>query len=378
MDGLAAGADPNARFGSGRTFLEPATDRETRCMIRTVVVGHGLAGRAFHCPLIRRQRELSLHGIVARDPNTRAGAVALWNVKGYASLDEALEDRDIQLVVIATPHDTHAALAIRALNAGRHCVVDKVMALSTTEADAMIAARDRSGRMLSVFHNRRWDWDYVTIRDLLARGSIGRPLLIESSVCRHSIPRSWRGRAAEAGTILHDWGAHLVDHALQLGLGPCRRLAAWVLEAPWAGIDSGGHGRIVMEFGRAIFQAETSRVCRIDRPRWWIVGTDGGFLKYGVDPQEDALRAGDIDQANEPESHLGILRTEGKQGEIVETRIPSIRAHWDGYYANIAGHLLRDEPLAVTAEAAREVVRVLEAAVLSARDHAFVEGPWGG
>jgi hypothetical protein len=135
-------------------------------MIQTMVVGHGLAGRVFHCPLIRRQPDLNLHGIVARDPTVRAEAVELWQVRGYASLDEALDDPKIQLVVIATPHNTHAELAVRALEAGRHCVVDKVMALTTEQADAMIAARDRSGRMLSVFHNRRWDWDFVTIMAL--------------------------------------------------------------------------------------------------------------------------------------------------------------------------------------------------------------------
>lgn len=171
--------------------------------------------------------------------------------------------------------------------------------------------------------------------------------------------------------------AHLVDHALQLGLGPCRRLAAWVLEGPWEGIDSGGHGRIVMEFDGTLFQAETSRVCRIDRPRWWIVGSAGGFVKFGIDPQEDAMRNGDIDAAREPESHQGILRTADPSGEVVETRIPSVRGHWDRYYANIAGHLLHGEPLAVTAEEAREVVRVLEAAVRSVRDHTMVEGTWG-
>jgi scyllo-inositol 2-dehydrogenase (NADP+) len=346
-------------------------------MIQTVVVGYGLAGRAFHCPLIRRQKALHLRGIVARDPQVRAEGVALWGVRGYASLDEALDDPVVQLVVIATPHNTHAELAVRTLEAGRHCVVDKVMALTTAEADTMIAARDRSGRMLSVFHNRRWDWDFVTIKEVLAQGLLGSPLLIESSVCRHSPPRSWRGRSAQAGTILHDWGAHLVDHALELGLGPCRRLAAWVLESPWEGIDSGGHGRIVMEFDGTIFQAETSRVCRIDRPRWWIVGTEGGFVKSGIDPQEDALRAGDIDGARETESDEGILSRATEAGEVVQSRIPSIRAHWDSYYASIAGHLVHGEPLAVTAEQAREVVRVLEAAVRSSRGHEVVEGPWG-
>ena len=176
-------------------------------MINTVVVGHGLAGRAFHCPLIRRQPDLHLHGIVARDPAVRAEAVALWG-RGRARLSRAdarVADPAVDLIVIATPHDTHADLAVRALDAGKHCVVDKVMALTTAEADRMIAARDRSGRMLSVFHNRRWDWDYVTVKNLLDESAIGRPMLFESSVCRYAPPRGWRGHTDAAGTILHDW-----------------------------------------------------------------------------------------------------------------------------------------------------------------------------
>lgn len=345
-------------------------------MISTIVVGHGLAGRAFHCPLIRRQAGLRLHGIVARDPKTRAEAVAAWNVRGFAHLDEALADPETDLVVIATPHDSHAALAVRALEAGKHCVVDKVMALSTAEADRMIAARDASGRMLSVFQNRRWDWDYLTLKDVLARGRIGRPLLFESSVCRYASPRSWRGKAIAAGTILHDWGAHLIDQALSLGLGPCRRLSAWVTPAPWPGVDSGGHGRIVLEFDDVLFQVETSRICRLDRPRWWVVGTDGGYVKYGVDPQEEALRDGDLDRASEAPGNLGLLRTES-EGKVVETHVATVRGSWDSFYANIADHLDGRAPLAVTAEEAREVVRVLDAAGRSSDEHAAVEGPWG-
>jgi scyllo-inositol 2-dehydrogenase (NADP+) len=348
-------------------------------MIKTVVVGHGLAGRSFHGPLIRRQPGLTLHGIVARDPQVRAEALDFWGgeVRGYAHLDEALADPAVALVVIATPHDSHAELAVRALEASRHCVVDKVMALSTAEADRMMAARDRSGCMLSVFHNRRWDWDYLTVQALLAKGSIGRPLLFESSVCRFAAPRGWRGHAQQAGTILYDWGAHLIDQAFQLGLGPCRRLAAWLTPAPGEGVDSGGHGRIVLEFDGVLFQVETSRVCRIDRPRWWIVGTEGGFVKYGIDPQEEALRAGDIDRAGEPPGYEGILRRSSGSGDIVESRVPTVRGHWDEYYRNIAEHLAGREALAVTAEAGREVVRVLEAATRSAREHTVVEGTWG-
>jgi scyllo-inositol 2-dehydrogenase (NADP+) len=342
-------------------------------MIRTVVVGHGLAGRAFHCPLIRRQPGLYLHGIVARDANVRSQALELWGqeVRGYSDLSVALADPDVELIVIATPHDSHADLAVQALDAGKHCVVDKVMALTTVDADRMIAARDRSGYMLSVFHNRRWDWDYLTVRDLLEKGVIGRPILFESSVCRYSPPRGWRGRSAAAGTILHDWGAHLVDQALQLGLGPCRRVTAWLIPAPWEDVDTGGHGRMVLEFDDVLFQIESSRICRIDRPRWWIMGTVGGFVKYGIDPQEDALRAGDIDQAVELPQHQAMVRRDGSNGQTIESQFPTVHGHWDSYYRNIAEYLEGNAPLAVTAEQGREVVRLLEAASLSVGTHAL-------
>jgi scyllo-inositol 2-dehydrogenase (NADP+) len=348
-------------------------------MIRTVVVGHGLAGRAFHCPLIRRQPGLYLHGIVARDALVRSQALEHWgqDVRGYSDLDDALADREVELFVIATPHDSHADLAIRALDSGKHCVVDKVMALTTADADRMIAARDRSGCVLSVFHNRRWDWDYLTVKDMLQKGVIGRPILFESSVCRYAPPRSWRVRADAAGTILHDWGAHLVDQALQLGLGPCRRLTAWLTPAPWENVDSGGHGRIMLEFDDVLFHLESSRVCRIDRPRWWIVGTEGGFVKFGIDPQEEALRAGDIDRAAESAEHEAIVRRAGSDGRPIESRVSTVRGHWDKYYENIAAHLVGESPLEVTAEQARDVVRLLEAATESANKHAVIHGPWG-
>ncbi len=291
----------------------------------------------------------------------------LWGdgVRGYADLDEALADPAVELVVIATPHDTHADLVVRTLDASKHCVVDKVMALTTAEADQMIAARDRSGRMLSVFHNRRWDWDYGTVR-AGSRTGMDRPSADhrERRLPLRS-PSRWRGSAQSAGTILYDWGAHLVDQALQLGLGPCQRLTAWLTPAPWEGVDTGGHGRIVLEFEDVLFQVETSRICRIDRPRWWIVGTDGGFVKYGIDPQEEALRAGDIDQAAEPPDHQGILSRAGVHGKTIESRVKTVQNHWDGYYRNIAEHLHGRESLKVTAEQAREVVRVLEAATQS-------------
>lgn len=347
-------------------------------MISVALVGHGLAGRSIHAPLIRRQPRMTLRGVVARNPEARAEALALWEVAvGYGSLEEALADPGVDLVVLATPHDTHAAMTVATLEAGKHVVVDKVMALGTTEADRMIEARDRSGRMLSVFQNRRWDWDFLTVAEVLRSGRLGMPRLIESSVCRYAPPRTWRGRAAQSGTILHDWGAHLVDQALRLGLGPCRRVSGWIAPAPWPEVDTGGHGRILLDFDEVRVLAETSRFCTLERPRWWIVGTRGGLVKHGIDPQETALRAGDLGTADEPPEHVARLRLPC-DGGIVEERVETIRGSWDEYYANIAAHLLDGADLAVKTEEAREVVRVLEAADRSARENRWVEGPFGG
>lgn len=346
-------------------------------MIQTAVVGYGLAARSFHLPLIVKQPGLTLQGIVARNPKFQSEAEQSWNVRAFADIDEVLADSGVQLVVIATPHNTHADLVVRTLEAGKDCVVDKVMALSTAEADRMIAARNRSGRMLSVFHNRRWDWDYSTIKDLLAQGLIGRPVLMESSVCRYSAPRGWRGSMESAGSILHDWGAHLIDQALQLGFGPCRCVTARILPGPWPGADSGGYGFVLMEFDGLIFQIETSRISRIEKPRWYAVGTVGTYLKYGLDPQEAALRAGGDARPQELERDWGLLRRVKAHGDVVDARVPSLRTSWDRYYSNICDHLNQGTPLAVTAEAGREVVRVLDAAMKSARQHSVVHGPWG-
>ena len=106
-------------------------------------------------------------------------------------------------------------------------------------------------------------------------------------------------------------------------------------------------------------------------------GTEGGFTKYGIDPQEEALRAGDIDRATESPQHEGLIRNAGSDGQPIDARFPTVRGHWDGYYRNIAEHLSGQSPLAVTAEQAREVVRLLEAATESAQTHSVVQGPWG-
>src|SRR5262249_29742769 len=138
--------------------------------VRAGILGYGFAGRDFHAYLLTHEPRIRLVAVASRDPDRRARAGADYGVRTHATLEQMLAAGDLDLVIIATPHDVHAEQVLQVLEAGVHGVVDKVMCLTTAEADRMIAARDRAGVMLSVFHNRRWDGDYLTLRKAMAAG----------------------------------------------------------------------------------------------------------------------------------------------------------------------------------------------------------------
>src|SRR5947207_2926665 len=184
--------------------------------IRAGILGYGFAGRGFHAYLIAQEPRIRLNAVASRDAGRRAAAASEYGVATFDTLDGMLASGLVDLVIIATPHDAHAAQALAVMEDGKHCLVDKVMCLTTAEADAMIAARDRAGVMLSVFHNRRWDGDYLTIRRALAEDLIGRPRIFEIGIWRYGAPRRWRSRRAGVGTSMADWGARFVARLMQL------------------------------------------------------------------------------------------------------------------------------------------------------------------
>ncbi|NCO33338.1 MAG: hypothetical protein AUJ92_17270 [Armatimonadetes bacterium CG2_30_59_28] len=177
-------------------------------MVNVVVLGYGFSGRNFHCYLVSLAEGLNLYGVVSSQAEKRAAAGAKWTVKTWATLDEALADDQVQLVVLATPHDVHCEQAVTVMDAGRHCVTDKVMCMDAREAEQMLEASRRNNTMLSVFHNRRWDWDYLTLRKVIDEGLIGKPFHFESSIVGYGKPGGWRAEKARGGGLLYDWGAH--------------------------------------------------------------------------------------------------------------------------------------------------------------------------
>lgn len=334
-------------------------------------IGYGLGGRVFHSPLVNAVPAMRIHSIMSRSEEKRRLAGQDWGARTVPTVEELLSDPDVDLVVVSTPHSTHRDLVIQSLEAGKHVVVDKVMALSAAEADGMIAAADRAGKHLNVFQNRRWDGDFLTLKRALEEGLLGDPLVSESSVVRYGRRRfTWRQSREQGGGPFRDWGAHLIDQLLLL-YGPVESVWADFLHTDEFDVESAAHCHMKHRSGvRSVF--ECGFISRIERPRWYVRGTLGAFRKTGLDPQEPRLAADGVVEGitprtgdYEPREHWAGVTTE-VGGVETEMTLRTIPGRYVTYYENVADILLQGaEPLVKLAEV-REQLAVIDAAVASA------------
>ena len=335
--------------------------------IPAAVVGYGFAGRDFHSYLVSLEPGLQLSAVATRDEGRRAAAAETYpDIKTYATLDELLEKDDARLIIMATPHDTHETLAVKALQAGRHVVVDKAMCLTVAEADNMIDTAESNNVMLSVFHNRRWDGDYLTLRNFIDSGALGEVFLIEECVMGYGQPGSWRGEKKSGGGPLYDWGAHLIDHGVQIGGTP-----KWVFcdtqRHKWTSdVETYCKCQIKFESG-LLYTVEVGYIAKLSKPKFFALGTEGAFRKEGVDPQERFMIQKRIREAVEDPDNRAYVKTtlNGIQSEV---RPETIRGDWTSYYRNIADHLSQGAELAVKPEDVRMDIYVIESAMKSAAE----------
>lgn len=333
--------------------------------VRVGVVGYGYAGRAFHSYLVGLADGLKLYAVATRNPERRQQAASDWGVRTFESLDQMLQDDSVQLVVVATPHDTHRDLVVQALKAGRHVVVDKVMALKASEADDMIRASEESGTLLSVFHNRRWDGDYLTVRKALESGLLGDPLQVHIGIYDFRTPRSWRGRRSEMGGILYDWGAHLVDQALRLFPDQLEGVSG-VSQFLHPETDIESFARCQMRFRNGVLcTVEVSNRARLGQHHWLVMGSKGTLVKDGLDPQEAAMNQKQIERAREDPANYARVVTE-LNGQVADMRLETLPGNWKAFYQNIADVLTRGAELAVKPREVRQVVSVIEAQRIAA------------
>lgn len=340
---------------------------------KVVVIGYGFAGRCFHSYLVNLAAGLELYGVSTSRPEARADIERRFGVKVFASFAEVLADNAVDLVVLATPNDLHAPHALEAMAAGKHVVTDKPMCLSLADADAMIAASKEHDRLLSVFQNRRWDGDFLTVKKVLEEGVLGEPFLIEMFWGQYGVPGGWRGNAEHGGGKFFDLGVHLVDQALQLIDSPVERVYATFHSPPGWDRDIEAHAQATITFANGVeARIENSSLAKRVKPRWYVLGTQGALVKEGIDPQERAMIAEDIDSAREAPEHRARLFAD-VAGRPAEAVIESVPGRWRSFYENIAEALQDRSKLAVTPESARAAFAVIEAARESASTGRAVE-----
>lgn len=358
--------------------------------VQVVVVGYGFAGRRFHAPLVAATTGMHLYGIVARSPDTQQDARKEHpSAKVFDSFEAALADAAVELVVLATPTAHHPQMAIAALTAGKHVVTDKPMALSLADCDAMIKAAKEHDRLLSVFHNRRWDGDFLAVRKLVREGALGPVRWVELAYQVYAkSSRQWKAAPPEEGGGRYwDLGPHMVDQLLLLYAD---RTVTSVYarihfdNAPASPTDT--HALLIVGFddgstGVCDFTSATT----IQKPRYLVVGRDATFAKHGTDPQEQALvKSGRVSDHGaeaaivEDSAQWGRLKR-GATGE--EVVVPSEPGRWKSYYEDVrrrlattAGTAAADnqEDLGVTVDQVRRQIAVLEAGIRSARTGAVV------
>ncbi len=270
----------------------------------------------------------------------------LPGLKGYfTNLEEMLNMKELDLVVDILPHNVHAKTALQCINAGKNVIVEKPFCITVEEADSMIEAARNNKVMLSVFHNRRWDSDYLAIKDVIGRGLIGQVFHIECGNAGYGHPRFWwRSDKKISGGIMYDWGAHFLDWVLNLVDSKVVSVTGELKKIVWNSVTNEDYGQVYMKFENGVTaDYATSSIAAVGRPKWRILGTKGAIEVTKL----DEIRVVSVSSGV---SHDGIVK-------VLDTGT----ATWTQYYRNIADHLLMGEELAVKPEQARRVIAVIEA-----------------
>jgi predicted dehydrogenase len=345
--------------------------------LRAAIIGYGLAGRFFHAPLIAATDGLVVAGVVTSSPDRQALVSREHpDARIFATPAELWERaEDHHLVVVATPNGAHAPLAIEAIDRGLPVVVDKPLAVTSGEAEALVGHAERKSTLLTVFQNRRWDSDQLTLARLLEQDRLGTVLRYESRFERwrpSASSESWRDSSAPelGGGQLLDLGVHLVDQALVL-FGPVMQVYAEVDARRGAAGDDDAFVALRHVNG-VISHLRASAITAAPGPRLRVLGTKAAFVVRGLDGQEDALRSGARpdevrDWGTEPEPRWGRLVSGDESAPV-----PSERGDWPLFYALLVRALRDRDPPPVDPHDAVATLRVLEAARRSAASHEVV------
>jgi scyllo-inositol 2-dehydrogenase (NADP+) len=341
--------------------------------INVGLVGFGLAGQVFHAPLIYSNPNFRLTHIVQRRGNFSTSKHP--EAKQVREVDELLADESVDLVVVATPNTSHYDITERALQAGKHVVVDKPFTITSSDADRLIDLSHRVGRVLSVFQNRRWDGDFLTVKQILEQKLLGRVVEYESRFDRFRPmvkPNAWREQALPGSGLLFDLGSHLIDQAAVLFGKPIGIYADIRQQRDRAAAPDSFE--VHLDYPKMKVTLKAGALVCEPSPRFVLYGTQGSFIKYGLDPQEEALKQGGLPSQShwgaEPEEHWGTHTR--CNGSVTRTKYPTLAGRYPEYYNNLYRAIVGQEELAVKPEQAREVIRLIELARQSSAEKRMI------
>lgn len=344
--------------------------------IGVALVGYGFAGKTLHAPLIGSVGGLELRVVVSSRPEDVR--VDLPRARVVPSLDDALAMADVDLVVLATPNDSHFGDATRALSRGKHVVVDKPITVTAGDARELATTARATGLVLSAFHNRRWDSDFLTLRALVESGALGSIVELESRFDRFrpEVRSRWREQPGPGTGIWYDLGPHLVDQSLVLFGAPGSVFADLAMQRDGATVTDSFH--VVLGYPTVRVVLRATSLAAAETPRFVVQGTRASWVKLGTDSQEGALRAGrspaEAGFGTDPRD--GTLTTVEPDGTSVNETVPTKPGDYRRYYELVRDAIAGRGPNPVLPEDAVAVMEVIEAAIASAEaGRAVAVGP---
>jgi len=328
------------------------------------IASFGLSGRVFHAPLITSNKKFALKRIVERSKNEAREIYP--NATVSKSFEDLLNDEAIDVVVVNTPDQTHFEFAKKVLLAGKHVVVEKPFTQTVAQAEELIALAREKRLMLTIFQNRRWDGDFLTVKEIVKKQVLGRLVDFESHFDRYRYgiqPDTWKERADAGAGLVYNLGSHMIDQALVL-FGMPEAVTAHIRIVRTRGEVDDWYD-IKLHYSDLNVCTKSSYLVREVGPRYILHGTLGSFIKHGLDPQEEALKQGQApgatDWGKESQEWWGLLNTEvnGTQRKvIVETKLGNYGAFYNDVYDCIVH---RTNP-PIDPVDALNVIRIIEAA----------------
>ena len=330
-------------------------------MLNVALIGFGLSGRFLQAPFFEANLNFNLKTIVS---NTQNPKDFFPSAEIARSLDEVLADTDIDLVSICSPNATHFEYAKRSLLAGKHVLVEKPFTATVEEAEELILLSQKQGKILSVFQNRRFDSDFLTVKKLINGNLLGEIHSFEIYFNRFKPvlnPKKWKETVGAGSGIIYDLGSHIIDQIIVLFGKPKSVWGQTFMQRENSEIDDAFD--IKLDYGKLKVNLKSSLLVREDTPRYIIHGTNGSFIKYGIDEQEDHLKMGmkptDGCFGIESVKNSGVLNTE-INGLIFKGTVETEKGNWELLFQNLHDAIVDGKELLIKPEEVLEQIRIIE------------------